>query len=54
MTVRILTDSTAPARAELAAEAPVRRRWTLLPRSFRRHWHAWRHSADVAVPRPRG
>ncbi|WP_435060991.1 hypothetical protein [Amycolatopsis thermoflava] len=54
MTVRILTDSRAPHRSEPAVETPARRRWTLLPRSFRRHWHAWRHSAELTLPRPRG
>ncbi|MDQ0378628.1 hypothetical protein [Amycolatopsis thermophila] len=54
MTVRILTGPTAPERAEHTPEPPVRPRWTLLPRSFRRHWHAWRHSAELALPRPRG
>ncbi|WP_017985560.1 hypothetical protein [Amycolatopsis methanolica] len=54
MTVRILTDSTVPHRSEPAVETRGRRRWTLLPRSFRRHWHAWRHSAELALPRPRG
>ena len=49
MTVRILTDSSAAHRAEPVAEAPGRRRWTLIPRSFRRHWHAWRHSAELTV-----
>ncbi|NIH86657.1 hypothetical protein FHX45_003550 [Amycolatopsis granulosa] len=54
MTVRILTGSTTAERTEPAVAPPVRRRWTLLPRSFRRHWHAWRHNAELALSHPRG